>query len=289
MQLTISKKLKTDSATGAADGAKRADALSKALKQNERAKGLLAEAADELSSANSVLKVELAERDPPPQVEFAIEKSEAAEEKVQRVSEKLTDVNRVLRDEVRDRVLLEHRFDAITEQEQAARYAAFHDALTGLPNRLLFHDRLDHGLAQASRHGWSLAVMFLDLDNFKEINDTYGHEAGDTVLKTIAERLRENARGDDTISRFGGDEFLYLLMDPGDDQDIRQIAEKIITAIAEPCDLGVPDISVRPIIHTSIGIAIFPRHGITAEELIKCGDAAMYRAKQGKSRCVIAA
>ncbi len=286
--MTATKKWKNDLNVGAADGTARAEPLNNALKLNERAKGLLAEAADELSSVNDVLKVELTDRDPPPQIEHAIEKSEVVEEKVQRVSQKLTDVNRALRDEVRNRAMLEHRFDAITEQEQAARQAAFHDPLTGLPNRLLFHDRLDHALAQASRHGWNLAVMFLDLDDFKEINDTYGHDAGDKVLRTIAQRLKENTRSDDTISRFGGDEFLYLLVEAGDDQDIRQIAEKIIAAIAAPCDLGMPDVSVRPIIHTSIGIAIFPKHGTTAEALIKCGDAAMYRAKQGKSRCVIA-
>jgi diguanylate cyclase len=262
--------------------------LAGVLTQNKRATGLLQEAAIELSSVNKALNAELARQDPPAQIEKAIEKNEAVEEKVQRVSEKLTHVNRALEGEVRDRVMLEHRFDAISEQEESARHAAFHDPLTGLPNRLLFFDRLEHGLAQASRHGWGLAVMFIDLDGFKTINDTHGHAAGDRVLKTIASRLKQNTRSDDTVSRYGGDEFLYLLMEAGTDQDVRLIAEKISAAIKAPCDLGLQDTVIQPIVNASIGIAIFPKHGVTAEALIRGGDAAMYRAKHDGSGCVFA-
>ncbi|PIY29996.1 MAG: hypothetical protein COZ09_01905 [Comamonadaceae bacterium CG_4_10_14_3_um_filter_60_42] len=148
-----------------------------------------------------------------------------------------------------------------------------------MPNRLLFHDRLEHGIEQVQRHDWTLAVMFLDLDKFKIINDTYGHAVGDAVLLTIAKRLKETARNDDTISRHGGDEFLYLLTEVNDDEDAAIVAEKIMKALQVPCDAGVAPLTVN----TSIGIAIYPRDGTTAEALIKSADAAMYRAKQGKS------
>jgi diguanylate cyclase (GGDEF)-like protein len=154
-----------------------------------------------------------------------------------------------------------------------------HDALTGLPNRVLFNDRLEHGMAQAKRHGWTLAVMFLDLDKFKTINDSYGHDAGDAVLLTIAKRLKETTRTDDTISRHGGDEFLYLLMEINDDQDAAVVAKKIIQAVQVPCDVNVGQLTVN----SSIGISIFPRDGNTAEALIASADAAMYRAKQSQS------
>src|SRR6202044_3678914 len=112
---------------------------------------------------------------------------------------------------IRDRTLVDHQLAAAVEQVEGSRNAALHDSLTGLPNRVLFRDRLEHGIAQAKRHRWILAVMFVDMDNFKSINDTYGHEAGDAVLQTVAKRLAHNARVDDTVSRYGGDEFLYLL------------------------------------------------------------------------------
>ncbi|MEP7345708.1 MAG: GGDEF domain-containing protein, partial [Gemmatimonadaceae bacterium] len=159
-----------------------------------------------------------------PGVEDALEKSEAVEIKVQEASEKLSVVNLALESEVKGRRLLENQLAAVLEQEETARHASFHDPLTGLPNRALFDDRLQHGLAQATRHGWILAVMFMDLDDFKAINDSYGHEVGDRVLKMTAERLKETTRADDTVSRHGGDEFLHLLMGISDDKDAIVIA-----------------------------------------------------------------
>ncbi len=97
--------------------------------------------------------------------------------------------------------------------EEESRNAALHDALTGLPNRVLFEEHLDHGLIQAKRHGWKLAVLFMDIDNFKNINDTYGHDLGDRVLLTVADRLQSATRGGDTVSRWGGDEFVCLLLE----------------------------------------------------------------------------
>ncbi len=283
------KKRQKASTSAALAEPERAKSLSTLLSKNEHAKDLLQDAVGELSSVNTVLKEQLAEKNPPPQVESALEKSAVVEGKVHVVTETLGDVNRALKGEVRDRVLLEHQLAAISEQEEAARHAAFHDPLTGLPNRMLFHDRLERGLAHAQRHGWSLAVMFIDLDSFKAINDTHGHDAGDRVLMAIAKRLTASTRIDDTISRYGGDEFLYLLMEAGDPDEVRLIAEKIIATVVQPCDIDVGDVPVRLCVRASIGIALYPRNGKTAEALIKSADAAMYRAKKEKSGCAFAA
>lgn len=263
--------------------AEHAKSLTDVLAQSEQVELLVQESANELSSVNVTLKQELTEPALPPAVESVLEKSVAIEEKVQEAAEKLTEVNRALANEVRTRVMLEHRLAAATEQEISARHAAFHDALTGLPNRALFDDRLEHGLAQAKRQGWNLAVLFLDLDDFKMINDTYGHDVGDHVLQTIAKRLQENTRSDDTISRHGGDEFLYLLMDNRNEQDVALIAGKILAAIQTPCHVNTADLNITLCVSTSIGIAIFPRDGTTTDALIKSADTAMYLAKQNKS------
>ena len=260
-----------------------AKSLTDVLAQSEQVKILVQESANELSSVNVTLKHELTEPALPPAVESVLEKSVAIEEKVQEAAEKLTVVNRALANEVRTRVMLEYRLAAATEQEISARHAAFHDVLTGLPNRALFDDRLAHGLAQANRQGWNLAVLFLDLDDFKMINDTHGHDAGDIVLQTVAKRLQENTRSDDTISRHGGDEFLYLLMDNRNEQDVALIAGKIIAAIQAPCHVSTADRNITLCVKTSIGIAIFPKDGTTADALIKSADTAMYLAKQNKS------
>ncbi len=262
---------------------KGAESLTNVLGQSEHIEELVKESAEELSSINAVLKQELADHDAMPDVEHALEKSEAVESKVSEASEKLTVVNRALEGEVRERALVEHQLSAAIEQEEAARYAAMHDVLTDLPNRALFKDRLEHGIAQAKRHGWSLAVMFVDLDKFKNVNDTHGHDAGDAVLRTVAQRLTANARGDDTVSRHGGDEFLYLLTEIQDTKNIVMIAEKIINAIKLPYEVSLRDLNISASIGASIGISIFPKDGATADELIKSADEAMYRAKQSQS------
>ena len=263
-------------------GSKGTIPLSKVLAQNEHAEGLVADAAEELSSVNAVLKDELAGKDPPPAVERVIEKSEAIETKVQEVRDKLSVVNRALEGEVRDRIVLDHQFAAVTEQGEAARYAAFHDPLTGLPNRALFKDRLKHGMAQAERHGWNIALMFMDLDAFKQINDTHGHGAGDCVLQLIAQRLKQSSRADDTVCRYGGDEFLYLLVEAGNVQAVSAIAQKMIKVIGLPCEVSAGDKTMSLSVTASIGIAMFPKDGGTAEALVKSADAAMYRAKADK-------
>lgn len=282
------KNMKTNPSAPVPKDVKPSKSLTKVLDQSEHVKGLVVEAAEELSSVNTVLKQELSERDTLPGVENAIEKSEAVEGKVQEASEKLSVVNLALKAEVKERHVLENQLAAVTEQGEADHHAAFHDALTGLPNRALFNDRLEYGLAQAARHGWTLAVMFVDLDDFKIINDTYGHDVGDSVLRIIAGRLKENIRSEDTVSRLGGDEFLYLLMEVQEEQDITLIAQKIIKSIQTPCDINKPGVTVSPIVKASIGIAVFPRNGTTAEILIKSADTAMYQAKRTKTGYIFA-
>jgi diguanylate cyclase (GGDEF)-like protein len=157
-----------------------------------------------------------------------------------------------------------------------------HDSMTGLPNRDLFGDRLTHAIALARRHAWTLAVMFLDLDRFKCINDTHGHAVGDGVLKEVAKRLLEHARDEDTVCRNGGDEFLYLVMNPQGNENIERMADVLLKYIAQPIDMG----DLQPVIKASIGIAIYPDNGATGEQLIRNADTAMYRAKTSKIGCV---
>jgi diguanylate cyclase len=263
--------------------------LTQVLEESEHVNELIKQSAEELSAVNTAIKHELADRGALPGVEIALDQIESVRRKVLDASEKLTAVNQALTSEVRERNMVDHQLAAAMEQEEAARNAALHDNLTGLPNRALFNDRLEHGIAQAKRHGRILAVMFVDLDEFKSINDTYGHQAGDAVLRTIADRLKHNTREDDTVSRYGGDEFLYLLTQIREQNDIAMIAVKILTAIQAPCNLSVRDDIVNPCLGASIGISIFPKDGTTAVALIKSADQAMYGAKENKSGYAFAA
>jgi diguanylate cyclase (GGDEF)-like protein len=154
--------------------------------------------------------------------------------------------------------------------------------MTGLPNRDLFDDRLTHAIALAKRHAWTLAVMFLDLDRFKCINDKHGHAVGDGVLKEVAKRLVQHIREEDTVCRNGGDEFLYLSMNPQGSENIERIAGKLLNTIGQPIDLG----ELQPVVGASIGIAVYPDNGTTGEQLIRNADAAMYGAKKSLNGCV---
>jgi diguanylate cyclase (GGDEF)-like protein len=202
---------------------------------------------------------------------------------LQDASERLKAVNQALQIEIRDRTMVDHQFAAAVEQEKGSRSAALHDKLTTLPNRVLFKDRLEHGIAQAKRHRWILAVMFVDLDNFKSINDMYGHQAGDAVLQAVATRLAHNTRNEDTVSRYGGDEFLYLMTPLHEPKDIAMIAAKLLMAIQAPCDVRVGDVIVHLCLEASIGISVFPKDGASATALIQRADDAMYGAKENKS------
>ena len=160
--------------------------------------------------------------------------------------------------------------------EEQIEYQAYHDALTGLPNRLLFRDRLTIALAHAKRQQTPLAVMFLDLDRFKYVNDTLGHSLGDEMLRAIAARLKAVLREGDTIARMGGDEFTVLLSDLHSPEDAAKIAQKILETVAYPISVEGHELYVT----TSIGIALFPNDGDSAESLLKNADSAMYRAKE---------
>jgi diguanylate cyclase (GGDEF)-like protein len=187
-------------------------------------------------------------------------------------------VNIALKDEVKEREIIEQELEEVKIEKDIATEASLHDALTGLPNRALFYDRLEHGLEQAKRHGWNLAVMFLDLDKFKQINDEYGHDTGDKVLLKVAKKLKENTRSDDSICRLGGDEFLYLLMEVKNKREVTKIIKKLIKAIELPCN----EISPNLVVKLSIGISLFPKNADNSEGLIKSADIAMYAAKKSK-------
>ncbi|MBS1212863.1 MAG: diguanylate cyclase, partial [Proteobacteria bacterium] len=156
-------------------------------------------------------------------------------------------------------------------------HLAHHDALTGLPNRLLLFARLEHSLDMALREHKQLALLMLDLDRFKDVNDSFGHLAGDELLQQVATRLTHRLRGIDTITRLGGDEFAILLEDLSHPQDAAQVAYEIIEALNEPWRLS-NNAEVR--IGTSVGISLFPEHGQTSQELLQHADAALYRAKE---------
>ena len=155
-------------------------------------------------------------------------------------------------------------------------FLAHHDLLTGLPNRAVLHDRLDFILGTARRRGSRAALLFIDLDNFKAVNDSLGHEAGDAVLRIVAERIPRVLRSVDMVSRHGGDEFLVVLPDLDSEQGAALVAQKLLAAITEPMQVEGQGLSVSP----SIGISVFPRDGDSPRELIKNADAAMYRAKE---------
>ena len=160
--------------------------------------------------------------------------------------------------------------------EQRARHQAEHDALTGLPNRVLFLDRLHQALAKVKRQHNRFALMFLDLDNFKGINDNHGHHAGDAVLQQVGLRLTQCVRGVDTVSRLGGDEFVVLLADSGGADQAAHVASTIMGALAQPMHASGQELRLT----VSIGIAICPNDGDDEDALLRHADAAMYHAKQ---------
>lgn len=160
--------------------------------------------------------------------------------------------------------------------EKQLEYQAYYDALTGLPNRLLFRDRIVNAIAQARRHRRGIAVMYLDLDHFKLVNDGLGHSVGDALLSEVAARLQGSIRSSDTISRLGGDEFTILLNDTSSTEAVFGIARKILSSLSRPFRVQGHELFIS----TSIGISLFPNDGDDVETLLKCADSAMYRAKE---------
>ncbi|MBZ0095288.1 MAG: diguanylate cyclase [Sulfuricella sp.] len=179
-------------------------------------------------------------------------------------------------------------FHDITERRQAMeriQYLAHYDALTGLPNRRLLEDRLEQALARAKRNQRSLAVMFLDLDRFKQVNDTLGHDQGDELLKAVAQRLTAAVRQEDTVSRLGGDEFVVVLPEIASAGDAEIAAQKIVEAMRSPVKLENQELHVT----TSVGLAVYPQDGGDVVSLMKNADSEMYRAKEsGRDRYCIA-
>jgi diguanylate cyclase (GGDEF)-like protein/PAS domain S-box-containing protein len=166
--------------------------------------------------------------------------------------------------------------NALREQQSRLNYMAFHDSLTSLPNRSLFYDRIYHGLARARRSESKVALMLLDIDRFKNINDSLGHDAGDILLKAIAMRLNESVRDMDTVARLGGDEFVVVLEGIHDIEDVTFVASKLLTTLSRPLEISGHSISTT----VSIGISLFPDDGMDTDELLKNADVAMYKAKE---------
>jgi len=165
--------------------------------------------------------------------------------------------------------------------EAKIRELAYHDVLTGLPNRQLLLDRISRGFAQTERAESLLAILFLDLDKFKQINDTLGHDVGDELLKTIAVRVSASVRGTDTVSRTGGDEFTIVLPDINTRSDVEKVAQKILDGINGFLDVKGHQLEVL----ASIGIALYPSDGDNVVELMKKADMAMYTAKEAGGNC----
>jgi diguanylate cyclase (GGDEF)-like protein/PAS domain S-box-containing protein len=169
-------------------------------------------------------------------------------------------------------------FSDITElhrKDEHIRHQAYHDALTDLPNRLLLEDRLGHAIEVGRRDERRVALMFLDLDRFKVVNDSLGHDVGDLLLKQVAERLRGLLRRSDTVARLGGDEFIVVLSDIGSPGEVAEVADKIILSLVEPMTLKDHEVHIG----ASIGITIFPQDGDDVTSLMKGADTAMYQAK----------
>lgn len=167
--------------------------------------------------------------------------------------------------------------------EEKVNYLAYHDPLTGLSNRLALNVHLEHQLAVARRNGTRVALLFIDLDGFKPVNDRHGHAEGDKLLVTLAGRLRQKARKSDLVARLGGDEFVIVLQGGFTNENLATFAADLVAVVSEPCPLWVGDVQVS----CSMGIACAPRDGETPEALLKSADAAMYQAKSaGRGRYV---
>ncbi|GJL59347.1 MAG: hypothetical protein NPIRA03_22040 [Nitrospirales bacterium] len=178
-------------------------------------------------------------------------------------------------------VAILHDVTARKTQELLMKHHAYYDPLTDLPNRIMFEDRLEQALAQARRNGTLLALFFLDLDNFKNINDYHGHQTGDRVLRIVAERLATCVRSTDTVARLCGDEFTVILQGLEHIQDIRQVALKILECLIPPIRLGKEKISIQ----ISIGISVYPKDSTDPQRLLEIADQAMYRAKECGGQC----
>lgn len=203
---------------------------------------------------------------------------------IRQAQEDLTQANELLEAQVQQRTVelksandqLHRDLEERKRVELSIRHMAHHDALTGLPNRALFRDRLTHAMAQADRYHQKLAVLFLDLDRFKAINDTLGHNVGDQLLKIASERLRSCVRDCDTVARLGGDEFTVIVDDIIEVQDAAVVAQKILDTLSQPFNLYGHEVFIS----VSVGITLYPNDDENADNLLRNADSAMYRAKE---------
>jgi len=177
--------------------------------------------------------------------------------------------------------LMRARETELQQAHDALESVAYHDALTQLPNRRLLMDHLRHAVASSDRHGHRLAVCFLDLDGFKEVNDRYGHDAGDELLCQVARRLEAGVRANETVARLGGDEFVILLAGFGDLASCEEILQRLLTEVGRPVQIGAHSVQVE----ASIGVALYPSQGSSADSLLEHADQAMYRAKRAGKNC----
>jgi diguanylate cyclase (GGDEF)-like protein len=264
------------------DAAEQSGRLDRVLGQSEQVQEKVEDATVDLSSVNVVLRKEVEKSAPQADVTEAVEQAVAVELMLQEAADELVAVNDALAVEIDERVavelqLVESQAELTVSRgrERHARHEALHDHITGLPNAALFHDRLQSALLQARRHAWKFAVMFIDLDRFKLVNDRYGHDVGDGVLRVVADRLGAFVREGDTVSRRSGDEFLYLMLEVQDLAGARAMGERIVALIGEPCVIDGVSLSVG----ASVGIAMFPADGTSAKALLKHADLSMYASK----------
>ena len=264
-----------------------------ALEQSQEVKAKVEECAEDIGANNAAVQSKIADGATTLSAPKALAEGRKVESKIQEVADDLHNVTETLAQGVEELRQLEVDLSASraalaesdaalaisTEAEKESRHRSLHDATTGLPNRNLFGNRLEQAISMAKRHRWSLAVLFLDLDRFKDINDTYGHTVGDVVLKEVANRLSGDAREEDTVCRNGGDEFLYLLVNPQGRENTERIVRSIIPRISRPISVGRLELAVQ----ASIGIAVYPDTARTPAELIAQADAAMYEAKRSRT------
>lgn len=293
--------IESDSAPGSAAGL---PLLKTALEKNRDVREKMEVCVTELSTVNETVKKEIEAGITFQEAKKVLAQSEGVEDKVQECAVKLDEVNNVLAQEIDDRTQLNREFMEIKEKlsiaesnlsdtqddlaiahevAEQAKQRSLRDVVTGIPNRELFNDRLEQAIALAKRNNWLLAVMFIDLDRFKLINDTYGHAAGDKVLQTVAQRMHLQVRNEDTFCRYGGDEFLFLLVNPKSLDNIQCVAGKVFDCIAQPVIVDDLKLAVEP----SIGIAVYPQDGSTGLELVANADAAMYQAKKTKTAYIL--
>ena len=190
----------------------------------------------------------------------------------------LLNARQIKREKGKKRVILLAIEDITTQKELEREILslAYHDHLTGLPNRMRVIDRFNMAMSQADRNGMKVALMMLDLDKFKEVNDTLGHHVGDKLLQAVAKKMTEILRKGDTVGRFGGDEFVFVLSDQKNDQNGLRVAKKIIDVFRNPFVLEGHSLRIT----CSIGISLFPDHGADIDTILKKADSAMYQAKQ---------